>query len=140
MYPFSMHQPSNASDGHRSNIPERATGRSTSPIVHSCPTPHYGKTRSRPPPSHELSTARGTRPTDAAHPLRQVPSPRTHVIVPTPVAYPHRTCAPRMQARPEHTRPRVHTVGPRKQGFLNMSAVRADSGNETAASAHGMTL
>ena len=141
MYPLSTHQPSNASDGHRSNSPERATGRRTSPIVHACQTPHCGKTLRRPaphattrtPPSHARSCAMGTRPTDAAHPRRQAPPPRTHVVAPTPAAHPRRTCAPRMRARPEHTRPHVYPVGPRKQGFQHMSAVR-----ETGLSAYAV--
>jgi hypothetical protein len=64
-------------------------------------------------------------PTDAAHPRHQAQPPRTYVVAPTPAANPRRTCAPRMQTRPEHTRPRVYPVGPRKQGFLHMAAVRA---------------
>jgi len=38
----------------------------------------------------------------------------------------------------QHTHLRMHPVGPRKQGFLHMSAVRRDSGNKIAVSAHGM--
>ncbi len=42
IHPLSMqHEPKDPlADGHRSNIPERATGHSTSPSVHACPTPH----------------------------------------------------------------------------------------------------
>ena len=45
-----------------------------------------------------------------------------------------------MQERPEHTRPLMHPVGPRKQGFIHMADVRAQLWhvNKIAASAHGM--
>jgi len=118
IHQLSMHHEPKAPDGHQSNIPERATGRRTSPSVHACPTPHSWKTLRHPAPheprtqsSRARSSARGTRPTDASHPRRQAPPPRTHVVTPTPATHPRRTCAPRMQERPEHTRPRVYPVG-----------------------------
>ncbi len=141
IHQLSMQHEPKAPDSHRSNSPERATRRLTSPSVHACPTLHCGKTLRRPAPhastrtlpSRAHSDARGTRPTDASHPRRQAPPPRTHVVAPTPAAHPRRTCAPRMRARPEHTRPHVYPVGPRKQGFQHMSAVR-----ETGLSAYAV--
>ena len=47
----------------------------------------------------------GSRPTHAALQQRQAPPPRTHASAQTPSVHPRRTCAPRMQERPEHTRP-----------------------------------
>jgi hypothetical protein len=78
---------------------------------------------------------RGPRPTYAAHPRRQAPPPRTHVVAQTPAVHPRSTCAPIMQERPEHTRPHMHPVGLQKQGFLHMAAVLC---NKIEASAHGM--
>jgi hypothetical protein len=83
----------------------------------------------------------GTRPTHATHQRHQAPPPRTHADSQTPAAHPCSTCAPRMQERPEHTRPLMHPVCPRKQGFLHMAAVRKrlwhkSQGNKIAASAH----
>ena len=59
--------------------------------------------------------------------VRRLPSapPRTHVVAQTPTVHPHRTCAPRMHERLEHTRPRMYPVGPLKQAFFHMAAVRA---------------
>ena len=116
---------SNASDSHQSNIPERATGRRTSPIVHAYPTPHSGKTQclpalhasTRTPPSHTRPVAIGTRLTDAAHPRCHAPTPCTHAVAPTPAAHQRRTSTPRMQARPEYARPRRHAVRTQETRF-----------------------
>jgi len=114
-----------ASDGPLGNSPERATGRRTSPSEHACPTPHNGKTprrpapctptRTQPPPVRR--TVSRTRPTHAAQPRRQAPTPRTHVVAPAPAAHARRTSAPRAQARPGHARPRMRTRQPPETWF-----------------------
>ena len=79
---FTQQEPK-APDGHRSNSPERATRRLTSPSVHAYPTPYRCQTLSRPalhtpsrtPRGHRRCAASSTRPTDAAHPRRQAPNP-----------------------------------------------------------------
>ena len=88
--------------------------------------------------STQLLLQGGTRPTHATHPRRQAPPSRTHAAAETPAAHPCRTCAPRMQERPEHTRPLMHPVCPQKQGFLHMAACARDSGDKITASAHDM--
>ena len=96
-------------------------------------TPHCGKTQRR-PASHatartmstlDCADSSGTRPTYAAYPLRYAPPPRTHAAPQVPAAHPRRTRAPRTHERPEHTRPFIHPLSPRKQAFLHVSAVRA---------------
>jgi len=117
---------------YRSKNPERPTGRRRSSSAHACSTPHCGKTQRRPAPHTTARTtptcartaARGTRPTYAAHQRRQAPPPRTHASAQAPTAHPRSTRTPRTQERPEHTRPGMHAVGPRKQSCLHMSAVR----------------
>ena len=138
-----MQQLRYAPDVDQCKRPERSTGRRTSPRADACPTQHCGKTQSRPAPHEPASSTttrvrvagRGTRPTYAAHPRHQAPPPRTHVVAQTPAVHPRRTCAPRMQERPEHTRPHMHPVGLRRQGFLHIAAVLC---NKIEASAHGM--
>ena len=67
---------------------------------------------------------------------------RLPVRMPLPKLPPRTHDAPAHPARrngPNASAPRMHPVGPRKQGFLHMVGVRArDSGNKIAASAHGM--
>ena len=128
-HPPPTQQPRHSSDCDWRNSPERVTGRCTSPSVHACPTPHCGKTQRRPAPhasartqsSRARGAARGTRPTSGSPCRHRLPAPMSLPRLPPCT----RTCAPRMQERPEHTRPRMHPVGPRKQGFLHMAAVRA---------------
>ena len=106
-------------------MPETATGatalkeppdaRSTSPNVHAHPTPHQWNSPRHPalhtptctPPSHVRRVASRTRPTDAAHPRSQAPTPRTHTVAPAPAAHARRTSAPRMQAPSKYTDPRM---------------------------------
>jgi hypothetical protein len=74
---------------------------------------HVAQPRTRPSAHSSQAPALlqgGTRPTHATHPRRQAPPPRTHAAAETPAAHPCRTCAPRMQERPEHTRPLMHPV------------------------------
>ncbi len=145
LYPPPTQQPRHAPDGDRRKSPERATGHRTSPSAHACPTPHCGKTPSHPAPhtsartptSRVRAAARGTRPTHAAHPLRQAPPPRTHAAAQTPAAHPRRTCAPCTQERPEHTRPYAPSRSPETRFSAYVSRAR-NSGNKIAASAHGM--
>jgi hypothetical protein len=62
--------------------------------------------RDRPHNAHTCPRrCKGDSPTYAAHPRCQAPPPRTHAAAQSPAAHPHRTCAPRTQERPEHTRP-----------------------------------
>ena len=111
-YPPPMQQLRYAPDVDQCKRPERSTGRRTSPRADACPTQHCGKTQSRPAPHEPASSTttrvrvagRGTRPTYAAHPRCQAPPPRTHATAQTPAPHPRRTCAPRTQERPEHTR------------------------------------
>jgi len=115
------------SDGHLNNIPASERTTDAAPAqVSTYARPHTAgrQTQRRPAPhvatstlpSRVRSAARGTRPTDTDHPLLQVPPPRTHVVAPTPIPHPRRTCAPRMQARPEHTRPHAPSRSP-ETGF-----------------------
>ena len=67
----------------------------------------------------------GTLPTYVAYQQRHAPPPRTHAVPQAPVENPCRTRAPRTQERPEHTRPGMHPLSPRKQAFLHVAAVRA---------------
>jgi len=130
---------SNASDGHQSNIPERATGRRTSPIVHAYPTPHRGKTPCRPalhastrtPTSYVCRIANRTRPTDASHPWSQATVP----------LYPCRCPGSRRSRTPHERVPHVGTdrartpshgrkVGPGNRGFCIWQPCVRDSGNK----------
>ena len=140
------HQPRYAPDGDQRKSPERTIGRRTNSSVLACPTPHCEKTPCHPVPhvpsrattTRVRDTGTGTRPTYAAHPRLQAPLPRTHAAAQTPAAHPRRTCAPRTQERPEHTRtPHAPSIPGNKVFCLWQACVR-DSGNKIAASAHGM--
>ena len=87
-------------------------------------------------PTLARADSSGTRPTHAAHQRSYAPPPRTHAAAQALATHPRSTRAPRTQERPEHTRPGMHPLSPRKQAFLHMRA--HDSGNKIAASAHGM--
>jgi hypothetical protein len=142
-----MQHESKAPDCHQSNIPERATGRRTSPSVHACPTPHRGKTPSRPAhhspmrslPPQVRPAASSTRPTASAYPRCQAPPPGTQGFAWTPDARPRRMSAPCTQARAEHVcQACTGGAGPGNRVFCIWQPCARDPGNKTAVSAHGM--
>jgi len=62
----------------------------------------------RTPFPHARPAASRTPPTDAAHPRRQAPTPRTHVVAPAPAVDACRMIAPRVQARTKNTHRRMY--------------------------------